>query len=95
MKSRASKDSNRITQNLGPVPEHIPPEDTEPTLFEAPDVTPVLCGLCGRSPFESDDAFERGIDYALVRIQGLCHPLMHPDEAQGIVDFLRERIKNP
>ena len=95
MKSQAPRDPNRVTQNLGPIPEHIAPEDTEPTLFEVPDVTPVLCGLCGRSPFESDDAFERGIDYALVRIQGLCHPLMHPDEAQGIVDFLRERIKNP
>jgi hypothetical protein len=87
--------SSRTIEGLGPVPEHIPPEDTEPTLFETPDVTPVVCSLCRRSPFDTDDAFERGIDYAMVVTQGLLKPFMHHDEAQGIVDFLRERIKNP
>lgn len=99
---RNPKESSRATENLGPIPDHIEPEDTEPTLFETPDalsarndVTPVVCSLCRRSPFDSDDAFERGIDYALVRIHGLCNRYMSPGEAQGIVDTLRERIKNP
>ena len=95
MKLPGPKGSNRAAENLGPVPDYVEPEDTDPTIFEQPDVTPVVCSLCRRSPFDTDDAFERGIDYALVRIQGLCNRYMHPDEAQGIVDLLRERIKNP
>ncbi len=95
MKLPGPKGSSRAVENLGPVPEHVAFDDTEPTIFEVPDVTPVVCSLCRRSPFEADDAFERGIDYALVRIHGLCNGFMQPHEAQDIADFLRQRIKNP
>lgn len=92
---RNPKTSSRLADNLGPVPEHIDPEDTDPTLFDTSDRTPVICSLCGCSPYDSDDAFERGIDYALTRIQGMCHSVMHADEAKDIAEWLRERIKNP
>lgn len=95
MKLPGPKGSNRPVENLGPIPQPIEQEDTDPTLFETADVTPVVCSLCRRSPYDSDDAFERGIDYALVRLQGMCQSIMHADDARHMVDWLRQRIKNP
>lgn len=82
----------RDLSSLGPLPEPLPEQDTEPNLFARPD-EPGTCVCCGRSSFDTDDAFERGILFCLREVQSLYQErgLGHL-EAEQLVTWLRSRI---
>jgi hypothetical protein len=100
--------SQEPLSNYGPIPEPIDNDrDTEPNLFASAnsfaaqpssEVTAPRCYLCGTAAWDSDEAFERGVAFALTQVQGLLQQgalgvSLDPDQAAALADWFRRNIQ--
>lgn len=87
----------RDLSNYGPIPEAIAPEqDTDPQPFggqAGDDPTVPRCFFCGRSDWDKDLAFEKGIGYAITQMHSLFQQRgMTYEEAGAVADWLRSKL---